>query len=271
MKYSQVITYYKQPDILRKTLYIWANQKFNPKDYEVIVVDGENGSAGILVAKEIKKQFPLFNLRYFVFNGKNIYKNQVHAYNVGVQAAHGEIIGLTMEDRLTTFDAVEALYSPHSKHQNIFCTVLPYLMEGTVEQNPFTKEILKNPKLLFSIANPTAIAKKEIKENESTLCSIPKKVYLELGGIDERWRNYSYYLLDFYARMLQYGLKSFEVSWILNVHHHHLRHGTMDAALFDRQARVAQWDKIRLLNQHGYVANLKQKWGINQYDKEIIL
>ena len=53
MKYSQIISYYKQPHILKKTLHTWANQTFPREDYEVLVMDG--GNDGLEIVKEYKE------------------------------------------------------------------------------------------------------------------------------------------------------------------------------------------------------------------------
>lgn len=271
MKYSQIISYYKQPEILDKTLHIWANQTFPKKDYEVLVMDG--GYTGFPVAKLYKINYPDFNIRYFTYDGRIEYKCPVHAWNVGIKQSKAAVIGITMEDRLTTFDAVQALYQPHIKEPRIrFCTVLPRLMEGTLNDDIMLKINWRlNPKLLFAISKPTIIATKEKIENETVMFSLLKKHMMAIGGIDERWRDYGYWMLSLYQRMLNYGLSPFEVSWILNVHHHHKRHGTMEAEKYDGLARIAQWEKIKKLNDHPYNANVGMPWGEMEGDKEIIL
>lgn len=272
MKYSQILSYYKQPEILEKTLHIWANQTFSKSDYEVLVMDGGQDKDGIKVAQGYKLKYPDFNLRYFTYDGRIAYKCPIHAWNVGIKHSTGEILGLTMEDRLTTFDAVEALYRPHTKEQGIFCTVLPRLIEGSMDSNNIgTVEWRKNPKLLFAVSKPTVIATKEKRENETVMYSLPKQTMIEIGGMDERWRDYGYWMLSLYQRFLNYGLKPHEVSWIVNVHHHHSRHGTMEAEKYDRQARIAQWEEIKKLNNHPFKANVGIKWGEMEGDKEIIL
>ena len=270
MKYSQIISYYKQPHILKKTLHTWANQTFPKEDYEVLVMDG--GNDGLEIVQFYKEYYPDLNLRYFTYDGRIKYKCPVHAWNVGVKQAKGLIIGITMEDRLTTFDAVEALYRPHVKSFNIFCTVLPRIMEGTIEEDPLDDINIKwNPKLLWSVSKPTTIATKINRENETVMFSLPKDTMIKLGGIDERWRDYGYWMLSLYQRMLNFGLTPHEVSWIPNVHHHHARHGTMEAEKYDRQARIDAWEKIKKLNNHDYKANVDQSWGKLDGDSEIIL
>ena len=149
-------------------------------------------------------------------------------------------------------------------------------MEGNAD-DAFCDKIIntinwrKDPRLLFTIAKPTVIATKEKNENETVMFSLPRKTMIELGGLDERWRDYGYWMLRLYRRFLNYGLKPHEVSWILNVHHHHMRHETMRAELYDGPARNAQWDKIRKLNGGDLYANTNQEWGIMDGDKELKL
>ena len=270
MKYSQIISYYKQPHILQKTLYTWANQTFPKEDYEILVMDG--GNDGLSIVKYYKQHYPEFNLRYFTYDGRIKYKCPVHAWNVGVKQAKGVIIGITMEDRLTTFDAVEALYMPHTRENKIFCTVLPRLMEGTLEDDPLDNINIKwNPKLLWSVSKPTTIATKENRENETVMFSLLRDTMVSIGGFDESWRDYGYWMLSLYQRMINSGLTPHEVSWIPNVHHHHARHGTMEAEKYDRQARIAAWEKIKKLNNHDYKANVNQSWGELDGDVEVIL
>jgi len=272
MKYSQILSYYKQAEILEKSLHIWANQTFPKKDYEVLVMDGEQSEDGIKIAQNYKTEYPDFNLRYFTYGGRIVYKCPIHAWNVGIKQSMGEIIGLTMEDRLTTFDAVEALYRPHTRENDIFCTVLPRLIEGSGGSNKIeTVNWRENPKLLFAISKPTIIATKEKKENETVMFSLPRQIMLELGGFDERWRDYGYWMLSLYQRFLSYGLKPHEVSWIINAHHPHHRHGTMEAGKYDGQARIAQWEKIKKLNDHPFKENIGMNWGEMEGNKEIKL
>ena len=243
MKVSVILSYYKQPEILEKTLHIWTKQTFDHNDYEILVMDGGNDPEGIKVYQEYKKEFP--NLRYFTYDGKVDYKCPIHSWNVGFIQAKGDIIIATMEDRMTTFDAVQALYQPHLKNKDIFCTVLPYLTTGNLEFNPINRiEWRFNPKLLWSIAKPTLIATKEKPENETVMYSIPRKTMLAIGGFDERWRDYGYWMLDLYQRFLKFGLKPFEVSWIINLHHHHIRHKTMNQELSNSVTRMTEWKKL---------------------------
>lgn len=243
MKVSVILSYFKQPDILEKTLHIWTNQTFDHNEYEILIMDGGEDKKGIKIYKKYKKKFK--NLRYFTYDGSIDYKCPIHSWNVGFKQAKGDILIVTMEDRLTTFDAVEALYKPHIKHKNIFCTTLPYIINGSYEDNII--EIIdwrKNPKLFWSITWATVIAKKEKNENETVMYSIPKQTMLDLKGFDERWRDYGYWMLDLYQRFLEHELKPFEVSWIINAHHPHNRHGTMRTELYDGETRVKQWAKI---------------------------
>lgn len=238
MKVSVILSYYKQPEILEKTLHIWTNQTFDHKEYEILVMDGGVDEEGIKIYQQYKKNFP--NLRYFTYDGRVDYKCPIHSFNVGFKQAKGEIIIATMEDRLTTFDAVEALFRPHVKNKGIFCTVLPYLVD-----NPYSTDWMTDPKLLWTIAKPTTIATKERDENETVMYSIPRSTMIELKGFDERWRDYGYWMLELRRKFIDYGLKPWEVSWIINAHHAHDRHGTMRAELYDGKARNQQWDIIK--------------------------
>jgi len=58
MKFSMILSYYKQPVILEKTLHIWANQKFPKEDYEVLIMDGGDDTGGLAIAKDYKKDYP---------------------------------------------------------------------------------------------------------------------------------------------------------------------------------------------------------------------
>ena len=262
MKVSVILSYYKQPEILEKTLHIWTKQTFDHNDYEILVMDGGNDPEGIKVYQEYKKEFP--NLRYFTYDGKVDYKCPIHSWNVGFIQAKGDIIIATMEDRMTTFDAVQALYQPHLKNKDIFCTVLPYLTTGNLKFNPIDRiEWMFNPKLLWSIAKPTSIATKEKEENETVMYSVPRGVMLSIGGFDERWRDYGYWMLELRRKFIDYGLKPFEVSWIINLHHHHKRNGTMREELFNQAARIKQWQVIQS------TPNKNKDWGSMEGSKEI--
>jgi glycosyltransferase involved in cell wall biosynthesis len=273
VKVSVVLSYYRQPIILERTLYIWSQQTFPYQDYEVLVMDGGQADLGIAVARLYRELHPDFNLRYFTYDGRVKWMCPVHAWNVGIKQARGEIVIVTMEDRLTSFDAVGALYAPHAKRESIFCTVLPWLMEGTVEDNLIgTVDWRANPKFLWAIARPTIIATGQKRENESVMFSLPRQTMIDLRGFDERWRDYGYWMLSLYQRFLDYGLRPYEVSWIPNVHHHHHRHGTMRAHLYDGEARRDQWETIKELNCHGVYANLGlHDWGVMDGDEEIEL
>lgn len=273
MKFSMILSYYKQPVILERALHIWANQTFPKEDYEVLIMDGGKGRQAISHAQYYKRNWPNFNLRYFTYDGRIDYKCPVHAWNVGIRQARGEIIGITMEDRLTTFDAVEALYRPHEREEGIFCTVLPWLINGRPDDDIInTVNWRENPRLLWAVSRPTIIASGKKKENETVMFSLPRKTMLELGGFDERWRDYGYWMLSLYRRMMDHGLRPYEVSWIINAHHPHHRHGTMRAELYDGEARRAAWERIRDLNNHGVFANVDNPdWGAMDGDEEVEL
>ena len=150
MRASVILSYYKQPEILEKTLHIWTNQTFDHDEYEILIMDGGKDEQGIQVYQEYKKKFS--NIRYFTYDGRIQYMCPVHSWNVGFKQAKGDILITTMEDRLTTFDAVEALYRPHITHKDIFCTSLPYIIYDDYEENIIdTVDWRKNPKLLWSI------------------------------------------------------------------------------------------------------------------------
>jgi glycosyltransferase involved in cell wall biosynthesis len=263
MKVSVILSYFRQPEILEKTLHIWTNQTFDHDEYEILIMDGGNDPEGIKIYKEYKEKFP--NLRYFTYDGHVDYKCPVHSWNVAFKQAKGDIIIVTMEDRLTTFDAVEALYRPHEKNKNIFCTVLPYLCGGRLEDKLIdTIDWRKNPKLFWSIAVPTTIATKERDENETVMYSIPREKMLELKGFDERWRDYAYWMLELRKNFIDAGLIPWEVSWIINMHHHHGRNGTMQQEKYDRQARIYQWNYIKSLNKNEGI-----DWGAMEGSQEI--
>jgi len=272
MRFSMILSYYKQSRILERSLHIWANQTFPKEDYEILVMDGGADPQAIEYASYYRRYYDL-NLRYFTYNGQIAYRCPVHAWNVGIRQARGEIIGITMEDRLTTFDAVEALYEPHTRESNIFCTVLPWLINGLPPNGVLgTVKWRENPRLLWGVSRPTTIASQKKRENETVMFSLPRETMLELGGLDERWRDYGYWMLSLYQRMLTYGLCPHEVSWIVNAHHPHHRHGTMRAELYDGPARQEAWRKIRELNNHGVFANVgNPDWGAMDGDEEIEL
>lgn len=262
MKASVILSYYKQPNILEKTLHIWTKQTFNHDDYEILIMDGGEDKEGIQIYHDYKKEFP--NLRYFTYDGRVDYKCPIHSWNVGFKQAKGDILIVTMEDRLTTFDAVQALYQPHIKYKDIFCTVLPYLTKGSIDFDPIDRIDWRfNPRLFWSVAKPTLIATKEKEENETVMYSVPRGVILSIGGFDERWRDYGYWMLELRRKFIDYGLKPFEVSWIINLHHHHKRHQTMREELYSREQRLKQWQIIQS------TPNINKDWGSMEGSKEI--
>jgi hypothetical protein len=274
MRASVILSYYKQLEILKRSLFIWCNQTFPAEEYEILVMDGGRDEEAIDHVRWCKRNYPGLNIRYFIYDGRVGWKCPVHSWNVGIRQARGDVIIHTMEDRFTTFDAVEALYWPVEKPAMLrFCTVLPWHIQGQPEDNFIeTVDWRSNPRLLWAVSEPSPIAKGRKMENETVLFSIQREYLIELGGHDERWRDYGYWMLDLYARMLGYGLKPYEVSWVINTHHPHHRHGTMNAHLFDGAARRDAWAKIRELNGHGYQANRGiEDWGAMDGDEEVEL
>jgi glycosyltransferase involved in cell wall biosynthesis len=259
MKVSVILSYFKQPKILEKSLYIWTNQTFDHNDYEILIMDGGKDTEGINIYQKYKQQFP--NLRYFTYDGRVDYKCPIHSWNVGFKQAKGDILIVTMEDRLTTFDAVQALYQPHTLHKNIFCTALPYLaLAEDIDRIPWRE----NPKLFWSIAQPTILATKEKAENETVMYSLPRETMIELKGFDERWRDYGYWMLEMRRKFIEWRLQPFEVSWIINVHHSHNRNGTMRAELYDGEARRKQWKEIM-----SFKTNEGIDWGSMEGSQEL--
>lgn len=280
MRYSQIISYFNdmevnRPRILNRTLHIWANQTIPRSEYELLIMEDGQSIEGPVIAHFYKQKYPNLNIRYFTYDGRRDFKGPFHSWNVGVKQARADIIGVTMEDRLTSFDNIEACLAVHAKRQGVFTTVLPFLLLGTKIEDIFASTAwVENPKLLWANAAPSRLATGLRKEDESTMVSMRKADYLAIGGLDERWYDYSYWCFYFYECMLHYGLECVVLPQVINVHHWHPTSNLGHRAhLYNGEQRRAQHEKIRKLNNYTLKANvgLGWEWGAMDGDEEIEL
>lgn len=275
MRYSQIISYFNdleggRPQILDRTLHVWANQTVPRAEYELLIMEDGRSTEGLAITRSYKKKYPDLNIRYFTYDGRRDFKGPFHSWNVGVKQARSDIIGVTMEDRLTSFDNIEACLAVHAKRRRVFTTVLPFLLEGTKVKEIFaTTPWKENPKLLWAKSIPSMLATGLKKEHESTMVSMRKSDYLDIGGQDERWYDYSYWCLYFYECMLHHGLEPVVLPQVINVHHWHpvskIGHR---AHLYSGEQRRAQHEKIRRLNNGTFRANVGLEWGMMDGDEE---
>lgn len=278
MRYSQIISYFNdmevnRPQILDRTLYMWANQTVPRNEYELLIMEEGQSSEGPAVARLYKEKYPDLNIRYFTYDGRKDFKGPVHSWNVGVKQARADIIGVAMDDRLTSFDNIKACLAVHAKRQNIFTTVLPFLLrEATIKDIFDTIPWRENPKLLWAESVPSMLATGLMKERESTMVSMRKEDYLEIGGLDERWYDYSYWCIYFYECMLRQGLEPVVLPQIINVHHWHpISNLGHRANLCSGGQRRAQHAKIKKLNNYTFKANVGLEWGMMDGDEELEL
>lgn len=278
MRYSQIISYFNdlevnRPRILDRTLHIWANQTIPRSEYELLVMEDGQSTEGPAIARAHKQEYPGLNIRYFTYDGRRDFKGPFHSWNVGVKQARADIVGVTMEDRLTSLDNIEACLAVHTKRQAVFTTVLPFLLLGTNIEATFANTPWRdNPKVLWANAAPSMLATGLKKEHESTMMSMRKADYLEIGGQDERWYDYSYWSLYFYECMLHHGLEPVVLPQVINVHHWHPSSNLGHRAhLYDGEQRRAQHEKIRKLNNYTFKANMGLEWGEMDGDEEIEL
>lgn len=111
MEVSVVIPTYKRKDILARCLEAFSKQDFDPKKFEVLVVeDGESGDSQKMV--EELGETSTFKIRYF----SQAHQGQGVARNLGVKESHGNIVVFVGDDIFPSPNFLNEHFHAHQKY-----------------------------------------------------------------------------------------------------------------------------------------------------------
>jgi GT2 family glycosyltransferase len=117
MKFSIVITALNRPDVLQKTLDCYTRLKYNPKQFEIIVVDDGSVPSSEKLVNAFKKRSKL-NVKY-VWQGN---KGLASARNTGVRVSKGEYVLISTDDIMPLdADFLSQHEKVHNSQKDVVC------------------------------------------------------------------------------------------------------------------------------------------------------
>ena len=104
-KFSIIIPTYNRPKLLAELLDSMLIQKFNPDDFEILVIDNNSTNDVKKLISDFTKAHPQFDIKYFL----ETQQGEQYAWNKGIKEAQGKLLIFVDDD--TTF------------HQDYFATL----------------------------------------------------------------------------------------------------------------------------------------------------
>lgn len=242
-----------------KCLFKDFKQNTNYSNYEIIVVDNASCDESVEYLYSLKKELPI----KIIENNKNLSFSK--ANNEAVKIAKGEYLVLLNNDMEPTFgwlnemmgtmlieDKIGAVgaklifpYYPDMENQSKSFSIQHAGVKFREEISPYVYGPYHENMFSTLIFNKEVNQKKEVIANTAAAILIPKDLYLNLRGLDERFV-YGYEDVDFAFKLYQEGYKSIYCPQALLFHH--------------ESATRQKNDKVNQLNFEN-IMELVDKWG----------
>ena len=213
MKSSVIIPVYNQYESLLYTLKGFSNQKdINKNDFELIIIDdGSDDELHDLNENDLEKM-ETEGLLIKVIHQSNM--GRAKARNIGVENAESDLLIFCDGDRVPD----EKFIIEHVKmHENMDCIVvgestdyfgnLKYLYEGNWDK---IKQLSRNGKYINKIEKFYELSNPTLNKNRwMTLlignASIKKKIFIEGGKFNEKFKTWGFEHFELGIRMAQIG------------------------------------------------------------------
>ncbi|OGC12325.1 hypothetical protein A3K48_07730 [candidate division WOR-1 bacterium RIFOXYA12_FULL_52_29] len=197
MKLSVVIGAYNQKEVLRQTLESLFRQTLPPAEYEVQLVDSSSTDGTDQMVRELK---PTCRFNYQRVGNKG----KTFARNLGIKAAEGEIIFLTDADMVAKETLLEEHLKAHQRKKDASFEGLTINPNG----KPYIKSfIFPHSRLKWSYFLTGNL-------------SLPKKILLEAGLFDERFKGYGWEDIELGYRLSRMKVPLYFLPGAVNYHHH---------------------------------------------------
>lgn len=206
-KLSVIVPTYRQPEKLAMCLNALQNQTFDPKVYEVIVVDDGSGDNTASVIDRYAYAPARVRLIQHSTN-----QGQSAARNTGVSVAEGDLILLLDGDLKVSENYLKAHVKTHESCPNEELVVVGdifYNRESMANSN-FAR--FMNSRYLGQ-RSEKAIQRIDFNNLPATFCgsgliSLSRATYRKVGGFDQRFRAYGAEDIDFAVRVLASGARA---------------------------------------------------------------
>ncbi|OGM03144.1 hypothetical protein A3K72_00425, partial [Candidatus Woesearchaeota archaeon RBG_13_36_6] len=202
MKVSIIIPTYNRKEVLELVLKSLAYQSYDPKKYEVIVVDDGGNDGTDEMVKKMIKEVP-YELRYYWQERKGFRAGQ--ARNLGVKHSKGEMIIFLDSDVVVVPDFITEHVKVHKKSKKAVC--IGYVsghITGTLQNKNYdyeeVKEIIDN--------NPDQITQLEI------IPEYREEIYQKCNNSLNRYKNPWEAFYTNNVSILKKNLKKFDENFI---------------------------------------------------------
>lgn len=142
MRFSFVTCTYNRVDTLRRTLQALINQSFDPKNYQIIVVDNNSDDGTEDMCNKLIQQTSSRNIEYY----KEINQGLSFALNRGIKEARGEYIVYVDDDETVGTEhlsRLEAYLTNYSYIEMAASAVIPiYEVAEPLWMSPFTQRLI---------------------------------------------------------------------------------------------------------------------------------
>ena len=231
---------------------------------EVIVIDNASRDLTPTCCQALGEQlFP----NHFSYLRQEINRNYSGANNIGVRAAQGEFILLLNNDTIITSEWVEPLLSAFKKNAHLGAVGPLLLYPGLkkrVQHVGVTVSLggqLSHIYEYFPYPHPLLFKKRDLQVITGAALFMPKKLYLALGGLDERFIN-GFEDVEFCTRL---RLKGYQLEVVPKAIIYHYGSQSIGRTLAENQnsslckklcADFLQLDEAKLFREDGYEPKL---------------
>jgi len=95
-KFSIIIPTYNRPELLSELLDSLIIQKFNPDNFEILIIDNNSENDVSSLIENFKKNHPHFDIKYF----NELQQGEQFAWNKGIEKAQGKLL-IFVDDDIT--------------------------------------------------------------------------------------------------------------------------------------------------------------------------
>ncbi|MBC7321440.1 glycosyltransferase family 2 protein [bacterium] len=217
MKVSVIIPTRNRERIVSKCIELILNQDYS--QYEIIVID--DGSEDN--TREVLKKF--FNYRNFRFIPLSERKGPAFCRNLGVKESEGELIIFIDSDIFVLPNFISSHVKVHKNHPGGIVAVGPVIAISEIDAGLSSRgSILDFSNAYFASGN----------------ASIPREIFIKVGGFDEVFNVYGWEDIDFGLKLKSFGISSVKVPDAVGYHYQPLPNENNLKALIEKEKERAK-------------------------------